>query len=117
MPKKISKNTYGLTEEEVCQLGNSELKAKAHLRGLSEEQMRELKRYRRILRIRCYGKKFRTRERDDVNLLREQKERLVKEKGILEREVSHYKRYFRPQQFVLQDPVSGFYSQFMWAEN
>ena len=117
MPKKISKNTYGLTEEEVCSLGNSELKAKAHQRGLSEEQMRDLKRYRRILRIRCYGKKFRMRERDDVNMLREEKERLVREKRRLEREVSTYKYYFIPREMEIQEPDLGFYNPLMWAEN
>ena len=41
MPKRITKNTYGLSEEEVCRLGNSELKARILSKGLNEAQVRE----------------------------------------------------------------------------
>ncbi|KAI6650963.1 hypothetical protein LOD99_5802 [Oopsacas minuta] len=109
MPRKITQNTYGLSEEEVCKLGNSELKAKAHSKGLNEDQMKELKSYRRLLRIRCYGKRFRTKERDEINTLKFQKEILMQEKIRLERELKSY-RHSAQTEIHIFDP-------FKWADN
>eukprot|EP00800_Vazella_pourtalesii_P022369 TRINITY_DN8750_c0_g1_i1.p1 TRINITY_DN8750_c0_g1~~TRINITY_DN8750_c0_g1_i1.p1 ORF type:complete len:108 (+),score=8.87 TRINITY_DN8750_c0_g1_i1:118-441(+) len=107
MPKRITKNTYGLSEEEVCRLGNSELKARILSKGLNEAQVRELKNYRRILRIRLYGKKFRTKERSDVKVLKIKKDYLLHEKKMLEREVTNYRQYF----------IAHPFNQYIWAEN
>ena len=107
MPRRITQNTFGLSEEEVCRLGNSELKAKILSKGLNDVQIRELKNYRRILRIRLYGKKFRTKERRDVKVLKITKDNLLRERKRLEKEVSSYRQYFTVHPF----------NQYIWAEN
>ena len=107
MPKRITQNTYGFSEEEVCCLGNSELKAKIISKGLNDVQIKELKNYRRILRIRLYGKKFRTKERTDVKVLKIRKDLLLGDKKRLEKEVNSYRQYFTVHPFT----------QYIWAEN
>ena len=95
MPRKITKDTHGLTEQDICTLGNADLKAKASILGLTEIQLEDIKKYRRLLKVRCYGKSFRTKERSEINQLKKRKDLLKQEQERLHQEIYFYQTYLR----------------------
>ncbi|KAI6650965.1 hypothetical protein LOD99_5804 [Oopsacas minuta] len=90
MPKRISIDTYGLSEEEIMSQTHTEFLQTGRDRRLSREQIKKLKSYRRLLKVRNYGKDFRKRERDSITRLRQDKLIWERKTILLKEEIEWY---------------------------
>ena len=91
MPKRFSIDTFGISETEIRELEMPDLVSLAKKRGLKEIEIEALKNYRRLLKVRTYGKDFRKRERFYMDRLREEKRVWEREAALLRQEIEWYK--------------------------
>ena len=91
MPKRISIDTYGMREDELLMSNHSDFLQSARERGLTNCQINRLKAYRRLLKVREYGKEFRKREREELRRLREAKFFWQREADLVRQEIEWYK--------------------------
>ena len=91
MPKRFNIHTFGISETEIRELEMPDLVSLAKERGLKEVEIEALKNYRRLLKVRTYGKDFRKRERLYLDRLREEKRVWEIEAALLRQEIEWYK--------------------------
>ena len=98
MSIKNSLETFGFTETQIQDLEITDMVSLAKEKGLKERQIEGLKNYRRLLKVRSYGKDFRKRERIYLERLREEKILWEREVAMLKQEIEWY----RDQNLVLE---------------
>ena len=91
MSMKNSLETYGFTETEIQDLEMFNFISLAKEKGLTEMEIESLKNYRRLLKVRSYGKDFRKRERIYLERLREEKRLWEREVTMLKQEIEWYR--------------------------
>ena len=91
MSMKNSLETYGFTETEIQDLEMFNFISLAKEKGLTEMEIEGLKNYRRLLKVRSYGKDFRKRERIYLQRLREEKRLWEREVTMLKQEIEWYR--------------------------
>ena len=91
MPKRLRLESFGFSEAEMVELEMHELLSLCREKGLTEENLEVIKNYRRLLKVRGYGKDFRRRERDHLDTLREEKQLWEAERQRLRAEIGWYK--------------------------
>ena len=90
MPKRISIDTFGLSKEDVINTTFPDFLQIVKARKLSAKQIAKLKSYRRLLKVRDYGKDFRKRERRSISRMKEDKTGLELEVTRLRKEIEWY---------------------------
>lgn len=90
MAMKNSLVTFGFTDIEIQDLEMADLVSLAKEKGLTNMEIENLKSYRRLLKVRIYGKDFRRRERIYLERLREEKILWEKEAVIIKQEIEWY---------------------------
>ena len=90
MSIKNSLETFGFTETQIQDLEITDMVSLAKEKGLKERQIEGLKNYRRLLKVRSYGKDFRKRERIYLERLREEKILWEREVAMLKQEIEWY---------------------------
>ena len=90
MPKRISIETYGLTEEDVIKTTFPDFLQIVKVKRLSPKQIAKLKSYRRLLKVRDYGKEFRRRAKNSISRMKDDKIGLELEATRLRKEIEWY---------------------------
>ena len=90
MPKRISIDTFGLSEEDVINTTFPDFLQIVKARRLSATQIAKLKSYRRLLKVRDYGKDFRKREKSSISRMKVDKIGLELEVARLRKEIEWY---------------------------